>query len=242
VTVPLRPVAVNVLGVVEHPTSGPGPYRVGRDGVPYLPVGDGGIVLGVGLGDGVFARHGDHLAAGICLIHPDPPARAALTGLSCIGDTATVRSGPMAGAVGVVIGKRGEEGRVVVHLDDAVRAGVRPGDQVAVRAEGQGLAPAGFGAVTVHNVSAAALGRLPVETTGTGLRVAVRPGWRSVTSWRCATSTPGGTSVGAGGGLPSGASYTVGVPSRVTGRVSPRCSQDRRDRSTSTSTGRGITA
>jgi hypothetical protein len=44
VTVPLRPVAVNVLGVVEHPTSGPGPYRVGRDGVPYLPVGDGGIV------------------------------------------------------------------------------------------------------------------------------------------------------------------------------------------------------
>jgi hypothetical protein len=80
----------------------------------------------------------------------------------------------MAGAVGVVIGKRGEEGRVVVHLDDAVRAGVRPGDQVAVRAEGQGLAPAGFGAVTVHNVSAAALGRLPVETTGTGLRVGVR--------------------------------------------------------------------
>ncbi len=32
-----------------------GPYRVDADGRPYVPVGDGGIVLGVRLGDGVFA-------------------------------------------------------------------------------------------------------------------------------------------------------------------------------------------
>ena len=43
----LAAVAVNLLGVVEHPVLGDSPYRVSRDGEPYLPVGDGGIVLGL---------------------------------------------------------------------------------------------------------------------------------------------------------------------------------------------------
>ena len=36
-----RPVAVNLLGVIEHPVLGDGPYRIDVDGHPYLPVGDG---------------------------------------------------------------------------------------------------------------------------------------------------------------------------------------------------------
>ncbi len=173
-TVPLAPVAVNVVGHVEHPVSGLSPYRVGRDGAPYLPVGDGGIVLGVGLGDGVFAHLGDHISAGVCLVHPDPAARAALTGYSCIGDIAQVRTGTQAGASGVVIGKRGEEGRVVVHFEDAVMAGLRPGDQVSVRAEGQGLVIDGAGAVTVHNIRRDVIDVLPVEVTSAALGVGVR--------------------------------------------------------------------
>src|SRR5580693_5620859 len=111
--VPARPVSVNLLGVVEHPVLGDGPYRIDADGRPYLPVGDGGIVLGLQLGDSVFARDADHAAPGACLMHPDPAARLALATYACIGNPAEVRTGAAAGARGAVIGKRGEAGRVL---------------------------------------------------------------------------------------------------------------------------------
>jgi hypothetical protein len=166
--------AVNVLGHVEHPTSEQSPYRIDRDGAPYVPVGDGGIVLGVHLGDGVFSHDGDHVAPGACLVHPDPAARAALTGLSCVGDVAVVRSGGQAGARGVVVGKRGEEGRVVVGFADDVLSGLRPGDEVSVRAQGQGLVIDGAEQVTVHNISHAVLELLPIRVDSGALRIGVR--------------------------------------------------------------------
>jgi len=169
-----RLVANNLLGVVEHPSSGGHPYQVARSGESYVPVGDGGIVLGVDLGDGVFDHVADHAAPGVCLVHPDPAARASLTGLSCAGNLATVRSGGQAGATGVVIGKRGESGRVIVHFGDDVRAGLRPGDHVAVRAEGQGLALPEHPDVTVANLSPALLDRLPVRTGNGAVVVGVR--------------------------------------------------------------------
>jgi len=73
----LNAVAVNMLGVVEHPVLGDTPYRVDADGRPYLPVGDGGLVLGVRLGDPVAGLAGDHVAPGACLVHPEPAARHA---------------------------------------------------------------------------------------------------------------------------------------------------------------------
>ena len=45
----LAAVRVNLLGVVEHPTFGDSPYRIDADGAPYVPVGDGGLVLIVSL-------------------------------------------------------------------------------------------------------------------------------------------------------------------------------------------------
>ena len=60
---------------VEQASIGPDPYRVDADGAPYVPVGDGGIVLGVRLGDGGVGRTvGDHAAPGACLVHADPAA------------------------------------------------------------------------------------------------------------------------------------------------------------------------
>ena len=89
----LKAVAVNMLGVVEHPALGDNPYRVDADGHPYLPVGDGGLVLGVRLGDRVSALAGDHVAPGACLVHPDPAGRHALVSYACIGNEAQVRTG-----------------------------------------------------------------------------------------------------------------------------------------------------
>ena len=171
-----RPVAVNMLGVVEHPALGGTPYRVDADGRPYLPVGDGGLVLGVRLGDPVAVLAGDHVAPGACLVHPDPAARHALVCYGCVGNPAEVRTGRAAGARGVVLGKRGEDGRLITGFRQEDLARMRPGDQVTVRASGQGWPPPGVPpGLVVLNAAPGLLAALPVSWPGHGpMTVGVR--------------------------------------------------------------------
>jgi hypothetical protein len=169
---PLRVVTVNLLGVVEHPALDGSPYRIDRDGRPYVPAGDGGIVLGLELGDSVFARDADHAAPGACLVHPDPAARHALTAYACVGNEVRVRTGAAAGARGAVLGKRGEEGRVIAGLAPADLARLRPGDQVSVRARGQGWRPPGLPPeVAVMNLDPGIVPALPIGWSETGTEV-----------------------------------------------------------------------
>src|ERR1700730_4046298 len=148
--------SVNLTGYVEHPALGPSPYRVDRDGTSYVPVGDGGIVLGLELGDSVFKLAADHAAPGACLVHPDEAARHALAVFACIGTRVVVRTGAAAGAVGAVIGKRGEAGRVITGFRRADLAHLRPSDEILVRASGQGWRQEGMPPdVTVMNVDPA---------------------------------------------------------------------------------------
>jgi Domain of unknown function (DUF4438) len=160
---------VNLVGYVEHPVLGESPYRVSRDGDSYVPVGDGGIVLGLELGDSVFRLAADHAAPGACLTHPDTAARHALATYACVGNKAVVRTGPAAGTVGTVLGKRGEEGRVIVCFPPAELAAMRPGDDVLVRASGQGWRPADLAPdVAVLNLDPDLLARLPIEISDGG--------------------------------------------------------------------------
>ena len=171
----LAAVAVNLLGVAEHPGLAGGPYRIDAAGRPYVPAGDGGIVLGVELGDSVFGRAADHVAPGACLVHPDPAARHALAVYACIGNEVVVTTGAAAGARGAVTGKRGEEGRVIAGFSQQVLAAMRPGDQVRVRAVGQGWRPAAFPAeVSVLSVSPELLSSLPVDVRERAVTAGVR--------------------------------------------------------------------
>ena len=170
----LAAVTVNLLGTVEHPELGDSPYRVDADGEPYVPVGDGGIVLGLDLGDSAFAAHADHAAPGACLVHPSEAARHALTLYFCIGNAAQVRTGAAAGAIGAVTGKRGENGRVIVGFRAADLARLRPGDQVSVRTRGQGYRPDWLPpAVAVMNIDPDLLTALPVSAEHVGVRLEV---------------------------------------------------------------------
>lgn len=167
----IRPVEVNLLGVVEHPELGDSPYRIDADGVPYVPAGDGGIVLGLRLGDSVFALSGDHAAPGACLTHPDEAARQALVLYSCIGNEVLVRTGAAAGAIGAVIGKRGEAGRVIAGFRPGDLARMRPGDQVSVRSRGQGVRPQWLpDDLAVLNIDPGLLAALPVRAARDGDR------------------------------------------------------------------------
>ena len=165
----LDAVAVNLLGSVEHPEFGDSPYRVDANGMPYVPVGDGGIVLGLVLGDSAFALDGDHAAPGACLTHRDQAARHALVLYSCIGNEAVVRSGAAAGAKGAVIGKRGEAGRVITGFRPADLAMMRPGDQISVRARGQGWRPGWLPAdVAMMSLDPDLLATLPIAAKDDG--------------------------------------------------------------------------
>lgn len=159
-------VRTNLLGFVESAELGGSPFLVDADGRPYVPVGDGGIVLGVEIGDSVFAFDADHVAPGVTLVHPDPSARHALTGFTCIGNEVVVRDGLAAGASGRVLGKRGELGRVIAVFEQQVLTSLAPGDSVMVRASGQGaelrepLADAGMEVLNVEMRVLEALGIL----------------------------------------------------------------------------------
>jgi hypothetical protein len=170
-------VANNLLGLVETPVLSSDPYRVDIDGRPYVPTGDGGVTLGIDLGDGVFDTDTDHAAPGACLVHPDAAARFALTAFACFGNRATVRSGAAQGERGVVLGKRGEQGRVIAYFTQDVLSALRPGDAVSVRAAGQGATPpaavAGRGLVLM-NADPAALAVLPIDLSGDRAEISVR--------------------------------------------------------------------
>lgn len=63
-----------------------------------------------------------------------------------------------------MLGQRGEQGRVIAWLAPEDMARLRPSDQVAVRACGQGWRPPGFpGEVAVLNLDPGALETLPVS-------------------------------------------------------------------------------
>jgi hypothetical protein len=168
------PVATNLGGIVETPELASTPHRLDIDGRPYVPTGDGGIVLGVRLGDGVFATDADHAAPGACLVHGEQPARHALTSFACLGNPVTIRSGAAAGERGVVLGKRGELGRVIACFAPDVLERLAPDDAVVVRGYGQGARLPGQHPVAMCNIAPGALGLLPIDASGERVAVSVR--------------------------------------------------------------------
>src|SRR5205823_6030360 len=127
--------AIGVISTGQCMLFGHGP---GPSSLMSGPGGDGGSVLGVRLGEPGSALAGDHIAPGACLVHPDPAARLALVSYACLGNEVEVRTGRAAGARGAVIGKRGEDGRLITGFRQEDLARMRPGDEVTVRASGQG--------------------------------------------------------------------------------------------------------
>lgn len=171
------PVATNTSGVIEHPGLDAGPYLIDADGRPFVPTGTGGVVLGLAIGDSVFGFDADSASPAVSVVHPEPAARSALTAYACLGNAVTVRTGAAAGQRGTVLGKRGEQGRVLAWFPPEVTALLVPGDAVAIRALGQGarlVGAAGDLGGQLLNVDPAFLAVLPIELGRESIRVGVR--------------------------------------------------------------------
>jgi hypothetical protein len=158
-----------LVGEVWPATGDRHAYRVDADGAPFVLPGMGGVTLGVHPGDIAPGYAADHLEPGLSVRHRDDPANMALQFLTCVGNVVTVRTGPAAGARGRVIG---QHAYVLVDFAEADLERICVGDQVVVRAHGQGLRFTDHPDVMVKNTDPALVEALNLDTGPDGrLRV-----------------------------------------------------------------------
>jgi uncharacterized protein DUF4438 len=137
------------------------------DGLRLVRAGQGGVVLGVDLGSPAGSWESDHLEPGASVTHADETAYRALQVLACVGNRATVTSGPAAGAIGTVVGKHGA---VLVRFAQDQLGRIGPGDWVTIDAIGVGASLKGEPDVAVRSCSPELLEAL-VRPDGDRLRV-----------------------------------------------------------------------
>jgi hypothetical protein len=145
-----------LVGDVTSPVLGATPYDVTADGIPFVPVGAGGVCYTVKVGMSATGWAADQVEPGVSIANPADPANEALLIYACVGNRVTVRSGAAAGATGVVTGKHEAfhaYKHVLVHVDDDARELIVPGDRFVVTAEGRGMTVDGLPEVTCHSLS-----------------------------------------------------------------------------------------
>jgi hypothetical protein len=149
-------------------------------GRPVLLPGNGGIALGVHVGDRAAEYLADHLMVGVSI--EDEGDRPAVAGplhqLACLGDV--VRDAA-AVPIGVIAGKRGglapgfvPPQLVAVETTDDRMEGLFPGDRVVLEAFGRGLSFPDHPDVAILNLSPTILDELALEETDGGLVISVR--------------------------------------------------------------------
>jgi hypothetical protein len=163
-----RLVCTRLLGFVAQPGAN---QVVDPEGRFVVRPGQGGIVLGVGPGDLADRWASDHLEPGASVVHPEPAANHALQAFSCVGNRATVRSGPASGAEGVVVGKHGA---ILAAFSPGDLARMAPGDAIVIDGCGVGLEIDRESEVAVHSCSPKLLdGLVPGRTRDGRLRAHV---------------------------------------------------------------------
>ncbi|MFL5925358.1 MAG: DUF4438 domain-containing protein [Gaiellaceae bacterium] len=144
-----------LVGDVTSPVLGVSPYDVSADGIPFVPVGAGGICYTVTVGSPAAGWAADQVEPGASIANPDPAANEALLLHACVGNGVTVRTGAAAGARGVVTGKHEAfhaYKHVLVHLERDALEAVVPGDRFVVHASGRGMNVPELPSTTCHSL------------------------------------------------------------------------------------------
>jgi hypothetical protein len=169
-----------VSGQIAHPVAQANPYRVGYDGAVRVLPGTGGIAVNQRIGDRCVGLSGDHVEPGVALhnngrevVGPRNGPNNALLTYGCVGNRATVISGPCTGQRGLVTGKHGGVNHLLVDFPTRVLERLRIGDRIQIRSCGLGLRLLDFPAVTVMNASPELLRRWQVQGQDGKLRVRV---------------------------------------------------------------------
>jgi len=144
-----------LVGDVTSPVLGVNPYDVTADGVPFVPVGAGGICYTVAAGSPAAGWAADQVEPGASIANPDAAANEALLLHACVGNGVAVRTGAAAGTRGVVTGKHEAfhaYKHVLVHLERDALEAVVPGDRFVVHAMGRGMNVPELPELTCHSL------------------------------------------------------------------------------------------
>lgn len=173
-------VVAMVAGQIAHPVAQGNPYRIGYDGAARVLPGTGGIAVNQRIGDRCVGISGDHVEPGVALhnngrevIGPRNGPNNALLTYACVGNLATVISGPCTGQRGLVTGKHGGVNHVLVDFPSRVLERLRIGDRIQIRSCGLGLRLPEFPGVTVMNSAPELLRRWGIRQHQGRLSVAV---------------------------------------------------------------------
>lgn len=171
-----RIVIQSVQGSISHPGAGRLPYRMDREGKGHNIPGTGGISYNVRVGDPAFGWAGDHIEPGVSLKISDNNRTTDNYGLgllACIGNQAKVVSGEAKGAKGYVTGLHGGINHVLIDFDKDDLEEMKVGDEILVKAAGQGLELKEYPEVKVFNIAPELFEELGIEEENGKLAVPV---------------------------------------------------------------------
>jgi hypothetical protein len=154
-----------LTGEVWPPLADRHGFRLGPDGQPFALPGMGGMTLGVHCGDPATGYASDHLEPGASVRHRDPGPNMAVQFLTCVGNEVVVASGPASGQRGHVIG---QHAYVLVDFSEPAAGQITTGDQVTIRAVGQGLRLVDHSTIGVKNCSPGLIDAMPGGTSTDG--------------------------------------------------------------------------
>ena len=173
-------VMVAVAGEIVPPTQGSSPYRIGRDGVPRVVPGPGGIVISHRVGDPCVGLAADHLEPGVAVesrqraLKGKPnAANLALNTYACVGNAARVLTGPCTDQKGTVTGKHGGIDHVLIDFPDSVLRRLRIGDRIQIYSHGLGLRLPEHPELMLYNCSPLLIRRWGLRSAPDRLRVPV---------------------------------------------------------------------
>ncbi len=155
-----------------------GNWRVDHDGKPFILPSIGGITINIQVGDPAFGWAGDHVEPGVsCTANTQKPFEHPNTSLqlyACAGNKATVVSGEVKGATGVVIGHHGGSEHVIVDFPREAKEKLTYDDKIVITARGQGLELVDYPEIMLYNLDPALLNEMQIEELDeTRLRVPV---------------------------------------------------------------------
>jgi hypothetical protein len=147
-------------------------WEVTREGHGKVYPSVGGITYNVKIGDSVFGFEADHVEPGVSAIaggfsdKRTANPNLSFNAFSCIGNEATILSGPAKGKKGVVTGHHGGVEHVLLHFDDAVLEKLSYDDKILIRGVGQGLKLTDYPEITVTGLDPKLLKKIPIRPVG----------------------------------------------------------------------------
>lgn len=144
-------ITISVIGQISSPTRRQN-YRLTHQGEATVFPGTGGITYNVKVGDQVFGWVGDHIEPGVSVKNKDENENRALNVYTCIGNTVYIISGAAKGKTGIVTGKHGGIEHILIWFPKLIIEKLAIGDQIQIRAQGQGLQILDFLDIKFYNL------------------------------------------------------------------------------------------